>query len=140
MQESLFFLSEQVVFCLLTFLGLSLMIQVKSWVRLIHFVHSQNQDIRTTLSLTKGTLLLPFGIALIFTHNDWILSPSLIVTLIGWGALAKALVLILWPQITIKCKNCIYNKGDKFLKRFLMIAGAVSTVMGLAVFFNFLIF
>ena len=38
-------------------------------------------------------ILLPFGLAIVFAHNEWVFNPSVIVTFIGWGIVTQC---ILW--------------------------------------------
>ena len=139
MQESLFFLAEQLVFCLFIAWGISSIVQTKLWVKLVKLMYSQNEQTFNFICLVSGFIYLPFGLFLVLTHNDWDLSPSVIVTLIGWLILIKCVVLLLYPQIAFKCK-AIYGKDESFLKWYMRICGVVYILMGLLVFANFWIF
>ena len=131
MQESLFFLVEQLLFFMLLFLGLSFVIQNQLWIKLIKFLYSQEEQTFQIICLVSGAVLtLPVGLLLVLTHNDWELSPSLIVTVIGWVALVKALFLILYPKIFLKFK-ALYGKSESFLKWYLRICGILYILMGL---------
>ena len=139
MQESLFFLAEQLVFCLFIAWGISFIVQTKLWVKLVKLMYSQNEQTFNFICLVSGFIYLPFGLFIVLTHNDWDLSPSVIVTLIGWLILVKCVVLLLYPQIALKCK-AIYGKDESFLKWYMRICGFVYILMGLWVFANFWIF
>ena len=139
MQESLFFLAEQLVFCLFVPWGLSMVIQHKLWIKLVQLLYSQNEQIFKLICLVNGVVWMPFGLFLVLTHNDWELSPSVIVTIIGWLTVLKCLMLILFPQLALKCK-AIYGKSESFLKWYLIICGSLYVLMGLLIFSNFWIF
>ncbi len=139
MQESLFFLAEQAMFCLFIPLGLSFLIQTKLWLKLIQLIYSQNKQTFYLICLVSGTVTLPLALFLVLTHNDWSLSPAVIVTLIGWLIFAKCLLLLLWPQLAYKCK-ALYRKDESFLKWYLRISGVLYIVLSLLVLSNFWIF
>ena len=136
MQESLFFLAEQVVFCLFIPWGLSLIIQTNLWIKLVKFLYSCNEQTFKLICLIAGIMWMPFGLFLILTHNDWNMSPSVIVTIIGWLTCIKCLFLILFPQIALKLKF-LYNKSESFLNWYLRICGALYMLLGLLVLSNF---
>ncbi len=136
MQESLFFLAEQMVFCLFIPLGLSLIVQAKLWAKLTKFVYSQSKETFNFIMLVSGSVCLPFGLFLVLTHNDWNLSPSVIVTVVGWITVVKCLVLLLWPQLAIKSK-ILYGRKESVLKWFLRISGVIYIILGLLVLSNF---
>ena len=139
MQESLFFLAEQLFFCVFIFWGLSMIIQVNLWIKLIKLLYSQTAETFNLICLVSGALCLPFATFFILTHNDWELSPSVIVTIFGWIMLAKCFMLILYPQLALKCKN-LYSKDESFLKWYLRGCGAIYTLSGLLVASNFLVY
>ena len=135
MQESLFFLSEQLFFCLFIPWGLSMVIQHKLWIKLVQLLYSQNEQTFKLICLVNGVVWMPLGLLLVLTHNDWEMSPSVIVTVIGWVIVVKCLMLTLFPQLVLKCK-AIYGKSDYFLKWYLIIYGSLYILMGLLVFSN----
>ena len=139
MQESLFFLAEQLVFCLLIPWGVSFIVQTNLWIKLIKLIYSQNDQTCKLVCLVSGFLYLPLGLFLVFTHNDWEWSPSVIVTLLGWLIVLKCLVLLLYPQIALKCR-AIYLKSDSLLKWYLRICGALYILLGSLVLSHFWIF
>ena len=139
MQESLFFLAEQLVFCLFIPVGISFILQTKLWIKLVKWLYSQNEQTFNLICLVSAFIYLPFGAFLVLTHNDWEFNPSVIVTIIGWLILIKCVVLLLYPQIALKCK-AIYGKDESFLKWYLRICGVLYTLMGVLVFANFWVF
>lgn len=139
MQASLFFLAEQLVFCSLIFWGMSFILQTKLWIKLVKLIYSQNEQTFKLVCLVSGFIYLPLGLFLVLTHNDWELSPSVIVTLLGWLIVIKCLVLLLYPQIALKCR-AIYVKSDSFLTWYLRICGALYILLGALVLTHFWIF
>jgi uncharacterized membrane protein len=45
-----------------------------------------------------GVLGLLGGLAIVLTHNVWALDWRVLITLIGWAMLVRAIVTIFWPQ------------------------------------------
>ena len=136
MQESLFFLAEQVVFCLFICCGLSLLIQTKLWVQLVRWFYSQEKQSYCFMSLAIGMACLPVGLFLVLVHNDWSVSLSVITTLVGWACVAKSLLLILFPQLAFKMR-VIYLRSEGFLKWKLRVCGVLYIVLGLLTLYNF---
>ena len=136
MQENLFFLAEQLVFCILTLWGLSLLAQTRLWTALIKLMYSQNAQTLKLIYLACGALCLPFGLFLVLTHNDWEFTPSVIVTIVGWCALVKCIVLLLFPQAGNVTK-ILYSKSERFLKWYLRCCGLIYVLAGLVVFCHF---
>lgn len=59
-----------------------------------------------------GFLGLLGGLALVLTHNFWVLDWRLIITLIGWITMVRALVTIFHPrQIALIGSNLVKNTG-----------------------------
>ena len=139
MQESLFFLAEQLFFCIFIPWGLSMIIQAKLWIKLVKFLYSRDTETFNLICLISGVVYLPFAVFLILTHNDWEWSPSVIVTVLGWMMFIKCFVLILCPQLALKCKN-LYNKDESFLKWYLRGCGTIYILLGLLVASNFWVY
>lgn len=78
------------------------------------------------LMYLAGFLGLLAGLALVLTHNVWALNWRLIITLIGWVALIRALVTIFWPEQ-------IVSLGSKIIenKRIFAVAGTANLIIGL---------
>jgi hypothetical protein len=66
------------------------------------------------------------GIALILTHNVWAADWRLIITLIGWFTLIRALITIFQPQWLVAAGAALLDRPRLFLG-----AAAVNLVIGL---------
>lgn len=78
-------------------LGGSLFIHASRWKRLLGvFVDFKYY------SLLTMCFVLPLGLFLVLTHNIWVMDFSVLLTLIGWLALLKAVLLLYWPEIILK--------------------------------------
>ena len=139
MQENLFFLSEQLVFCFFIAYGLSLMVQTRLYIALLDFLSKLTRQNFLFICWACGLLCWPFSLFLVLTHNDWTLSPSVIVTVTGWIALCKSLLLLLLPQLFWKIKPLFQAKA-RFLKWYLRITGFLYLLLGGVVLSNFYIF
>ena len=79
------------------------------------------QFIRSEILLyLAGFFGLLGGLALVLTHNVWIFDWRLIITVIGWITIARAVATILRPQ-------WITTLGYKFLERRAIFVGAAVT-------------
>ena len=66
---------------------------------------------KSTASVFYGGLIsLAIGFPLVIFHNDWSWSWSLVITAMGWLALAKGLALLIVPQATMR--------GYKYVEKF----------------------
>lgn len=115
MEDNLFFLVERVFCWLFLIWGLSLLVQTSLWIRTVRFFYDQSPERLHILSMVLGSLLLPWALAGVLVHNDWFLSLSLVVTLLVWAVLVKSALMILWPQIVMKCRS-LYQGKESFLK------------------------
>jgi hypothetical protein len=79
-----------------------------------------------TLVYLFGLVDFAVGLAIVLTHNVWLLSWRVLITLIGWLMLIRGAVRILIP-------DRIMPYGAKFLrnKRALPISGIVIGILGL---------
>jgi len=66
------------------------------------------------------------GLALVLTHNVWVLNWRLIITLIGWVTIVRAVVTILRPQIVVTVGSKLLRRRDIFFG-----AAALNVVIGL---------
>ena len=62
---------------------------------------TKKEENETLIYITAG-MFLTFGLIIVWTHNEWYLTPSLLVTLIGWILVFKAMLWILFPSFLIK--------------------------------------
>lgn len=73
-----------------------------------------------------GFLGLLGGLALVLTHNVWVGDWRLIITLLGWIAIARALITIFQPQWVVALASRVFEN-----RRVLFVAAALNLVMGL---------
>lgn len=66
------------------------------------------------------------GIALILTHNVWAADWRLIITLIGWLTLIRALITIFQPQWMVVAGTAVLDRRGVFL-----VAAVLNLVIGL---------
>ncbi|MGP0057959.1 MAG: hypothetical protein ACLPID_01525 [Beijerinckiaceae bacterium] len=74
-----------------------------------------------------GVLGLLGGLALVLTHNVWLLDWRLIVTLIGWLTLVRSVVTIFQPQLIVSAGSKLLEHREIFVG-----ASAIDLVIGLA--------
>ena len=92
------------------------------------FIHS------AALLYLAGFFGLLGGLALVLTHNVWVLDWRLIITLIGWITIVRALVTVFYPQV-------IVTAGSKLLEYPVVFysAAAVNLLIGLVLsYFGYL--
>lgn len=92
------------------------------------FIRSQ------ALLYLAGFFGLLAGMALVLTHNVWILDWRLIITLVGWVTIVRALVSIFQPR-------WIVTAGTKIVKHrgIFIVAAATNLVLGLVLsYFGYL--
>ena len=78
---------------LMTIVGVALLTQPDVYRAMLkEFIRS------LTLCYLAGFLGLLGGISLVLVHNVWAHDWRLIITLIGWITVARAVLIILWPQ------------------------------------------
>ncbi|MFC2149591.1 hypothetical protein ACFLQ8_02710 [Candidatus Auribacterota bacterium] len=84
------------------------------------------------LVLYGGIFSLVIGIVIILTHNVWVASWTVIITIIGWMALIKGIWIIVFPNSVAKLME-VYQKNET-LPRIqaigALIFGAVLTYFG----------
>jgi hypothetical protein len=73
--------------------------------------------------LTYGYLSLFLGLASVLLHNVWALNWHVLITIFGWLALIKGILVIAWPEI---------SKNTKYETRVLSTRIALVVVCGLA--------
>jgi uncharacterized membrane protein len=73
-----------------------------------------------------GVLGLLGGLALVLTHNVWAFDWRLIITLIGWASLVRAVVTIFLPQQIVSIGSMLVRHSGIFFG-----AGVVNLIAGL---------
>ena len=68
--------------------------------------------------LTYGYLSLFLGLASVLLHNDWVMNWHVLITIFGWLALIKGVLVIAWPEIS---KNTRYETRIKSTRLALLV-------------------
>jgi len=102
-------------------IGLSLLIQAKTWVKM---AKSLDED-RLTIYLIMIFNVI-FGLAIITAHNLWEWTPYLIITLTGWGAFLKGAFYLISPK---KVSNRLIKAAVS--EKTIYLGGGLSLLMGI---------
>ncbi len=78
------------------------------------------------LSLVMGIMILPIALFIIVFYNNWESLASIVLMVIGYLALLKALVLLMWPNVI----QGLLRK--EFVKKWMWLDGLSGIVLGLA--------
>jgi hypothetical protein len=62
-----------------------------------------------------GIMALAVGFLLVTFHNTWLACPSTIITVIGWMAFIKGIVILVQPKAIISLTKALLG-SEKFLK------------------------
>jgi len=101
--------------------GIALLVKVESYrVMLQEFLQS------AVLRYLAGLLGLLAGLALVLTHNVWVFDWRLLITLIGWVTIVRAVVTILQPEQIVALGNAVLKHRTAFT-----VAAAVNLLIGL---------
>ena len=73
-----------------------------------------------------GFLGLVGGLALLLTHNLWVLDWRLVITLIGWISLLRGVTTILWPGSLAPVADWVLKHRSSFV-----VSAAIDLVVGL---------
>lgn len=84
------------------------------------------------LLFTGGMFALLFGLWIVLTHNIWTLSPSLIVTLLGWLSVVKGVVLMMWPSLWMK----LFPSREQGMAKMAGVEGALVEILGLTLLWS----
>lgn len=77
--------------------GISMLMQKAMWLELTAY-YTQNMPRMMFVSFFP----LLIGLIIVFTHNIWVFNLAVIVTIVGWLALIKGVLLFLAPQQLMK--------------------------------------
>jgi hypothetical protein len=78
-------------------IGVSHLLQPKAWVVWFQGLAAQG----TTGAFKEGFIILPFGAFIVGFHNVWE-GPAIVLTLIGWAQVVKALLRFCAPNVALK--------------------------------------
>ena len=73
--------------------------------------------------LTYGYLSLFLGLASVVLHNDWVMNWHVLITIFGWLALIKGVIVIAWPEVS---KNTRYETRIKSTRVALLVVCALA--------------
>lgn len=76
--------------------------------------------------LTYGYLSLFLGLISVLLHNVWTMDWHVLITIFGWMALLKGIIVIAWPEIS---KNTKYETRIKSTRIALVVVGALAVWM-----------
>jgi hypothetical protein len=73
----------------------------------------------------SGMILMPAGLAVVLSHNVWVMDWPVIITLLGWAAVISGAIRVFAPERATKA-------GKNFLTRkiFTTVAAAIWVVVG----------
>jgi len=107
-------------------LGLSYLLNASWWISYIKQMLEHKEQI-----LLLSIIILLLGSTLVVTHNIWVSSPIVIVTLLGWLMLLKGLSMMLFPGVL----NKFQKLSDAFLSNILFINGILLSALGGILFY-----
>ncbi len=81
------------------------------------------------LTYFPGTLALAIGVLITHFHNLWVADWRIIITLLGWMALLKGVLLILFPELGAKVTKFYTQSATP-----LIINAVISLILGLVLF------
>jgi hypothetical protein len=76
-----------------------------------------------------GIISFAIGFLLVSLHNTWAADRSVIITLIGWLALIKGLLFLMFPKLTLR----LYKEVDKYsllISYSILVLGIVLLYLG----------
>ena len=117
MVDNLYSLVEVVLGASFLFWGLALLIHVKSAQAALDFLLEDR--LSPVFIYLLASMLLPWGLAVVWIHNEWVFDFPVIVTLIGWVWTGKC---FLWLTAPEQMKQ-IFKSVQPFLKKPLFIRG-----------------
>ena len=77
------------------------------------------------LLVIAGFMCIVIGMILVENHNIWVKDWTVIVTIAGWGSLAKGILLLASPDTMISAGKSVYKKNSQFISLFAIALGAV---------------
>lgn len=101
-------------------LGLSMFLQERAWMHRVNALAHEDAE-RVMFSLIE----LAAGLAIIYRHNLWELSPWLIITLLGWTMALEGLFHLLMPAPVVKKILTRWNQAPYY-----KVGGGVMVLLG----------
>lgn len=74
--------------------------------------------------LTLSMLLIPLGVTQVAFHNVWSSFPEILISFLGWGTIAKGVVIAVFPKLVDRAGDYEVRNG------FLPVAGILMVIIG----------
>ncbi|MGQ3890649.1 hypothetical protein [Legionella sp. CNM-4043-24] len=87
----------------------------------------QNLDPDSGLIAVSASISLIFGLILVVTHNIWLMDSDLLLTVVGWAVVIKAILWLALPERMTKVCQVVYA-GNLYYVMALLI-GVVGVLM-----------
>lgn len=87
------------------------------------------------LLFLTGLVALTVGFLIVTFHNEWSVSWSVIITIFGWLALIKGVLILAFPRFFLKMSGAM-QKGRRFFKAyalFVFLLGVLFLLLGFGV-------
>ena len=116
--------------------GISAVFNISSFQNAVN-VFFKEDELSSFLTHFFALMLLPLGLAIVFTHNDWVMDISVIVTLIGWVWTIKITLWLLIPRLMKKTFSSLvpYMLNPWFIR----IYGISMAAIGLFIFYPYML-
>lgn len=116
--------------------GVSAVLNIQSFQNAVNYFFKED-ELSSFLSHFFALMILPWGLVVIFTHNDWALDFSLIVTLLGWIWTIKISLWLFIPRLMKKAFSpllpLILNAW------FIRCYGVVLMIVGAIIFYPYML-
>ena len=107
-------------------MGFSLMVRPVIWV---NYIDELRKEKPTANAYALIHILL--GLMIIVFHNTWVMHPSVIITVVGWGVILKMVTFLLFPKFLIG----LLPKEEQ-ISTFARIEGIIFTILMLWVLYT----
>ena len=101
-------------------LGIGLLINTKYYKKML----GDFSDSKPVMFLS-GFLSLVAGYFIIANYNNWMLNWSVVITIVGWAALIKGIILLVMPKLMIKISRYFTHHNG-----WMIFEGVMATVLG----------
>ena len=100
--------------------GVGLLINTKYYKKMLKdFTESKS------VLFLSGILSLIAGYFIVVNYNNWVWDWSIIITLVGWGALIKGIILLIMPKVMIKVSKYFTDHNG-----WMVFEGIIATILG----------
>ncbi len=89
--------------------------------RLAGWVKTVKADVHTYIA---GAFALIIGLLMVLSHNVWVADWPVVVTIMGWAALIKGILLMWYPDAVLKMSKTVKNAAV------LRISGTAMLIIG----------